>query len=132
MRTPRQPSEASTRTAKTRHSPLPLGAEAGYRFGATAAFPEEALRQIVGADLFAVQEGKLQRRERFPPGHAPGISRPRKALLVVGHDLLGQFETLLIAPRRKAFLYEPFEGRTGHLRKLVDDVAHLVLPAALH
>ena len=66
MRTPRQPSKAATRIAKNQAPSAPLGAEAGYHFGATGTFPEETPGRLATPPaLLAVQEGILQRRVRF-------------------------------------------------------------------
>ena len=130
MRTPRQPSKAATRIAKNQAPSAPLGAEAGYHFGATGTFPEETPADWQPPALLAVQEGILQRRVRFLRVILQLL--PAKLPLYCSMRARAGSTASTIAPRRRAFLYELFEGSTGYLRKLIDDVAHLVHPAALY
>ena len=94
--------------------------------------PKSLSSKLVVSDARPMDQGKLQGRENFLKILSQAFHGRCKALLVVFDDLFGLLETLLIAPRGESLIDELLEGRSGQVRKLVDDVAHLVHLAALH
>ena len=112
--------------------PARFGCEPWNDLRAAPALAEEPLQEIRRADVPAVEEGELERREAFFEILLETLHRSRERIAIFRDDRSQPAEPILICRRGEGLENELFQRRPREMRQFREDVPHLVHLTALH